>query len=62
LIITVLPREDEKEPFLALDRSVETIENTSHINSKQFGLIRSGVENALLHGPKVGCPVNDFNN
>ena len=66
MTMSILPVEDEKQPFLSVDRSLDAIDNTSQISPRQIGLIKNGAENALLHGPKVGCPVGrvrrrDFN-
>lgn len=57
--MSVLPKENENEPVLIVDKSMETISNTSLITPKQIALIKNGVENALLRGPKVGCPVRE---
>lgn len=58
--MSIIPREDGKESFIAVDRSMETVNNTSQITTRQISQIKNGTENALLRGPKVGCPVNEI--
>ena len=60
LVMSVLPKEREEEPFITVDKTMEAISNTSSITSKQISLIKSGAENAILHGPKIGCPVSEI--
>ncbi|XP_071453896.1 ribosome-releasing factor 2, mitochondrial isoform X1 [Hetaerina americana] len=44
---------------LVLDRCPECAANIDAINFKQMQAIKRGIEFALSHGPKLGCPVVD---
>ncbi|XP_046401841.1 ribosome-releasing factor 2, mitochondrial [Ischnura elegans] len=44
---------------LILDKSPESAANTAAINIRHLQALRRGIEFALSHGPKLGCPVID---
>ncbi|KAI8424728.1 hypothetical protein MSG28_006681 [Choristoneura fumiferana] len=42
-----------------MDKSAESAANLSHLHPRNLAAIRQGVHTALLHGPKLGCPMVD---
>ncbi|XP_004925722.1 ribosome-releasing factor 2, mitochondrial [Bombyx mori] len=48
-----------QDKILRLDKTVESASNLAHLHPRQLQAVRQGVAAALLHGPKLGCPVVD---
>ncbi|XP_049878127.1 ribosome-releasing factor 2, mitochondrial [Pectinophora gossypiella] len=44
---------------LKLDKSPESAANLAHLHPRCLATIKQGVATALLHGPKLGCPMLD---
>ncbi|XP_073950111.1 ribosome-releasing factor 2, mitochondrial-like isoform X2 [Choristoneura fumiferana] len=47
------------DKVLRMDKSAESAANLSHLHPRNLAAIRQGVHTALLHGPKLGCPMVD---
>ncbi|CAB3249526.1 unnamed protein product [Arctia plantaginis] len=45
--------------LLKLDKSGDSAANLSHLHPRSLQAIRQGVNTAIMHGPKLGCPVVD---
>ncbi|XP_017299818.2 ribosome-releasing factor 2, mitochondrial, partial [Diaphorina citri] len=56
--LSVLPTTPGKPfPLVSLDTDPDYSENTSLIYPRRLQCIKSGVDSALVSGPKLGCPV-----
>ncbi|CAH2244861.1 jg23071 [Pararge aegeria aegeria] len=47
------------DKVLKLDKSGDSAANLAHVHPRYMQAIRRGVDAALLHGPKLGCPLVD---
>ncbi|XP_047994205.1 ribosome-releasing factor 2, mitochondrial [Leguminivora glycinivorella] len=47
------------DKVLRMDKSAESAANLAHLHPRSLSAIRQGVDTALLHGPKLGCPMMD---
>ncbi|PSN38358.1 Ribosome-releasing factor 2 [Blattella germanica] len=56
--LSVLPNKNEKD-ILVLDRSPDNAANIAAISQKHLNAVKLGLEAAMIHGPKLGCPVVD---
>ncbi|XP_015585410.1 ribosome-releasing factor 2, mitochondrial [Cephus cinctus] len=54
--MSLIPFYEGKENLL-LDRSHESASNIDNIHPRVMQAVRHGVQAAILHGPKLGCPV-----
>ncbi|KAK7863331.1 hypothetical protein R5R35_009687 [Gryllus longicercus] len=57
LIMTLLAQSKEDKDTVLLDKSPDSAANIANLNSRYLLAIIQGVNRALLHGPKVRCPV-----
>ncbi|XP_069683538.1 ribosome-releasing factor 2, mitochondrial [Periplaneta americana] len=57
--LSLIKNEDKDQNILILDRNPDVAANTSAITLKQLQAVKLGVESALTHGTKLGCPVVD---
>lgn len=58
ITLTMSPKENENDQFLALDDSIENYTNLRTISSKRLAVLRNGLADGLLKGPKAGCQVS----
>ena len=58
IIISVIPNYKGKETLL-FDQEKESASNLSKIHPRVLSALKNGVTAALMHGPKLGCPVID---
>ncbi|XP_075983311.1 mitochondrial ribosome recycling factor 2 [Anticarsia gemmatalis] len=47
------------DKILKLDKSGDSAANLSHLHPRHLSAIKQGVSTAIMHGPKLGCPVVD---
>lgn len=48
---------DKNKDVLKLDKSPEAASNLANLHPKSLVAVKHGVDIALNHGPKLGCPV-----
>ncbi|CAH0728658.1 unnamed protein product, partial [Brenthis ino] len=48
-----------QDKVLKLDKTAESAANLAHVHPRYLAAIQQGVAAALLHGPKLGCPLVD---
>ncbi|CAH0594497.1 unnamed protein product [Chrysodeixis includens] len=48
-----------QDKILKLDKSGDSAANLAHLHPRSLAAIRQGVNTALLHGAKLGCPMVD---
>ncbi|XP_045776474.1 ribosome-releasing factor 2, mitochondrial [Maniola jurtina] len=48
-----------QDKVLRLDKTADSAANLAHVHPRYMQAIRRGVDAALLHGPKLGCPLVD---
>jgi len=51
-------REKPNKKLLLLDHSPDNAANTAAIYLNRLNIITSSAKAALVHGPKLGCPVS----
>ncbi|GBP32332.1 Ribosome-releasing factor 2, mitochondrial [Eumeta japonica] len=47
------------DKILKLDQTSESAANLAHLRPRHMAAVKQGVSTALLHGPKLGCPLVD---
>ena len=55
--LSLLPMESDDQELLLLDQSPDNAANTAAISFRQLHAVKLGVESALMHGPKLSCPM-----
>ena len=58
LELSLIPYYKGKE-ILTFDQTKESASNLSKIHPKMLSALKNGINAALMHGPKLGCPVID---
>ncbi|XP_026332850.1 ribosome-releasing factor 2, mitochondrial [Hyposmocoma kahamanoa] len=48
-----------QDKVLKLDKSADSAANLAHLHPRSLNAIKHGVRTALMHGPKLGCPLVD---
>lgn len=61
ITMSVIKSKEKEKELLLLDRSPECVGNISSIFPKHLLAVKVGVEGALASGPKLLCPVNNYN-